>query len=95
MAKKEARHGKTRVPGTVLRLPYLDLAKSAVLNSLSSLGHQVGIADDPAGALGHGTSAYTAFFGLVAGWLDNTRLCGATPAGFLGTQCSNRTTAIG
>ncbi len=36
MAKKSGK-GKARVPKTVLRLPDLDQAKSAVLNSLSSI----------------------------------------------------------
>ena len=40
MAKKQSREGKRRVPKTVLRLPDLDLAKSAVLNSLSSIDAQ-------------------------------------------------------
>ena len=34
MAKKQSAKGKRRVPKTVLRLPDLDQAKSAVLNSL-------------------------------------------------------------
>jgi hypothetical protein len=34
--------GKLRVPKTVLRLPDLDQAKSAVLNSLSSIDSQRG-----------------------------------------------------
>jgi len=42
MAKKQARKGNPRVPKTVLRLPDLDLAKSAVLNSLSSTDAQRG-----------------------------------------------------
>ena len=33
MAKKQARNGNVRAPKAVLRLPDLDLAKSAVLNS--------------------------------------------------------------
>jgi hypothetical protein len=41
MAKKLSK-GKPRVPKTVLRLPDLDLAKSAVLNSLSSIDAQRG-----------------------------------------------------
>ena len=42
MAKKQAGKGKRRVPKTVLRLPDLDQAKSAVLNSLSSIDAQRG-----------------------------------------------------
>src|SRR5215468_6763611 len=42
MAKKHPRNGKRRVPKTVLRLPDLDQAKSAVLNSLTSLDAQRG-----------------------------------------------------
>lgn len=41
MAKKSVK-GKRRVPKTVLRLPDLDQAKSAVLNSLSSADSQRG-----------------------------------------------------
>ena len=41
MAKKLGK-GKRRVPKTVLRLPDLDQAKSAVLNSLSSIDAQRG-----------------------------------------------------
>jgi hypothetical protein len=37
MAKKQSGKGKRRVPKTVLRLPDLDQAKSAVRNSLSSI----------------------------------------------------------
>lgn len=37
MAKKQSGKKKRRVPKTVLRLPDLDQAKSAVLNSLSSI----------------------------------------------------------
>ena len=43
MAKKQSGKGKQRVPKTVLRLPDLDQAKSAVLNSLSSIDAQRGI----------------------------------------------------
>jgi site-specific recombinase XerD len=42
MAKKQSGKGKRRVPKTVLRLPDLDQAKSAVLNSLSSMDAQGG-----------------------------------------------------
>ena len=42
MAKKQARKGNARVPKAVLRLPDLDLAKSAVLTSLSSPDAQRG-----------------------------------------------------
>ena len=42
MAKKQARNGNVRAPKAVLRLPDLDLAKSAVLNSLSSPDAQRG-----------------------------------------------------
>src|SRR6266446_6891572 len=42
MAKKQSGKGKRRVPKTVLRLPDLDQAKSAVLNSLSSIDAQRG-----------------------------------------------------
>jgi site-specific recombinase XerD len=42
MAKKQARQGNARVPKAVLRLPDLDLAKSAVLTSLSSPDAQRG-----------------------------------------------------
>ena len=42
MAKKQSRKAKRRVPKTVLRLPDLDQAKSAVLNSLSSIDAQRG-----------------------------------------------------
>jgi hypothetical protein len=42
MAKKQSRKAKRRVPKTVLRLPDLDQAKSAVLNSLSSVDAQRG-----------------------------------------------------
>ena len=42
MAKKQSGKGKQRVPKTVLRLPDLDQAKSAVLNSLSSIDAQRG-----------------------------------------------------
>jgi len=42
MAKKESGKKKRRVPTTVLRLPDLDQAKSAVLNSLSSIDAQRG-----------------------------------------------------
>ena len=40
MAKKQSGKKKRRVPKTVLRLPDLDQAKSAVLNSLSSIDAQ-------------------------------------------------------
>ena len=42
MAKKQSRKAIRRVPKTVLRLPDLDQAKSAVLNSLSSIDAQRG-----------------------------------------------------
>src|SRR5215468_999240 len=42
MAKKHPRNGKRRLPKTVLRLPDLDQAKSAVLNSLTSIDAQRG-----------------------------------------------------
>jgi site-specific recombinase XerD len=42
MAKKQSEKGKLRVPKTVLRLPDLDQAKSAVLNSFSSIDAQRG-----------------------------------------------------
>jgi hypothetical protein len=42
MAKKNPRKAKRRVPKTVLRLPDLDQAKSAVLNSLSPIDAQRG-----------------------------------------------------
>src|SRR5229473_5480808 len=42
MAKKQSVKGKRRVPKTVLRLPDLDQAKSAVLNSLTSVDAQRG-----------------------------------------------------
>jgi hypothetical protein len=42
MAEKQSRRAKRRVPKTVLRLPDLDQAKSAVLNSLSSIDAQRG-----------------------------------------------------
>src|SRR4051812_5290228 len=42
MAKKQSRKAILRVPKTVLRLPDLDQAKSAVLNSLSSIDAQRG-----------------------------------------------------
>ena len=42
MAKKRCVKGKRRAPKTVLRLPDLDQAKSAVLNSLSSIDAQRG-----------------------------------------------------
>jgi hypothetical protein len=42
MAKSQSRTAKRRVPRTVLRLPDLDQAKSAVLNSLSSIDAQRG-----------------------------------------------------
>src|SRR5882724_12875413 len=42
MATKQPGKGKRRVPKTVLRLPDLDQAKSAVLNSLSSIDAQRG-----------------------------------------------------
>src|SRR5664279_4764648 len=42
MAKKQSGKKKWRVPKTVLRLPDLDQAKSAVLNSLSSIDSQRG-----------------------------------------------------
>jgi hypothetical protein len=42
MVKKQSRKAKGHVPKTVLRLPDLDQAKSAVLNSLSSLDAQRG-----------------------------------------------------
>ena len=42
MAKKQSGKRKRRVPKTVLRLPDLDQAKSAVLNSLSSVNAQRG-----------------------------------------------------
>jgi hypothetical protein len=42
MAKKQSVKKKRRVPKTVLRLPDLDQAKSAVLNSLSSVDAQRG-----------------------------------------------------
>lgn len=42
MAKKQSRNGKLRVPKTVLRLPDLDQAKSAVLTSLNSIDTQRG-----------------------------------------------------
>src|ERR1039458_3724812 len=42
MAKKQPVKKKRRVPKTVLRLPDLDQAKSAVLNSLSSVDAQRG-----------------------------------------------------
>lgn len=42
MAKKQSGKGKQRVPKTVLRLPDLDQAKSAVLDSLSSIDAQRG-----------------------------------------------------
>jgi hypothetical protein len=41
-AKKQSGKGKRSVPKTVLRLPDLDQAKSAVLNSLSSIDAQRG-----------------------------------------------------
>src|SRR3989440_11093549 len=42
MARKQSRKTNRRVPRTVLRLPDLDQAKSAVLNSLSSIDAQRG-----------------------------------------------------
>ena len=42
MARKQLGKAKRRVPKTVLRLPDLDQAKSAVLNSLSSIDAQRG-----------------------------------------------------
>src|SRR3954463_13221040 len=42
MARKQFGKAKRRVPKTVLRLPDLDQAKSAVLNSLSSIDAQRG-----------------------------------------------------
>src|SRR4051794_26473024 len=42
MAKKHSGKAKRRVPKTVLRLPDLDQAKSAALNSLSSVDAQRG-----------------------------------------------------
>ena len=42
MAKKQSGKRKQRVPKTVLRLPDLEQAKSAVLNSLSSTDAQRG-----------------------------------------------------
>jgi hypothetical protein len=42
MAKKQPRKANQRVPRTVLRLPDLDQAKSAVLNSFSSIDAQRG-----------------------------------------------------
>jgi hypothetical protein len=42
MPKKHSAKAKRRVPKTVLRLPDLDQAKSAVLNSLSSIDAQRG-----------------------------------------------------
>jgi hypothetical protein len=42
MAKKQSGKGKRRVPKAVLRLPDLDQAKSAALNSLSSMDAQRG-----------------------------------------------------
>src|SRR5436305_14043081 len=42
MAKKQSGNGKRRVPKIVLRLPDLEQAKSAVLNSLSSIDAQRG-----------------------------------------------------
>jgi hypothetical protein len=42
MVKKQAKKANPRVPKAVLRLPDLDLAKSAVLNSLSSPDAQRG-----------------------------------------------------
>ena len=42
MAKKQSGKGKRRVFKTMLRLPDLDQAKSAVLNSLSSIDAQRG-----------------------------------------------------
>jgi hypothetical protein len=42
MAKKQSRRAKRRVPKTVLRLPDPEQAKSAVLNSLSSIDGQRG-----------------------------------------------------
>ena len=41
-AKKQWGKGRRRVPKTMLRLPSLDQAKSAVLNSLSSIDTQRG-----------------------------------------------------
>lgn len=42
MARKQLAKSKRRVPKMVLRLPDLDQAKSAVLNSLSSIDAQRG-----------------------------------------------------
>ena len=42
MARKRSKRAKRRVPKTVLRLPDLDQAKSAVLNILSSIDAQRG-----------------------------------------------------
>src|SRR5215475_10365306 len=42
MAKKQSTKARRRVPKTVLRLPDMDQAKSAVLNSLSSIDAQRG-----------------------------------------------------
>ena len=42
MARKQLARAKRRLPKTVLRLPDLDQAKSAVLNSLSSIDAQRG-----------------------------------------------------
>jgi hypothetical protein len=42
MRRKQSVKGKRRIPKTVLRLPDLDQAKSAVLNSLSSMDAQRG-----------------------------------------------------
>jgi len=42
MARKQLARAKRRLPKTVLRLPDLDQAKSAVLNSLSSIDAQPG-----------------------------------------------------
>jgi hypothetical protein len=40
VTKKQSGKRKRRVPKTILRLPDLDQAKSAVLNSLSSIDAQ-------------------------------------------------------
>jgi hypothetical protein len=42
MARGDKRKPKRQMPKSVLRLPYLDQAKSAVLNSLTSTGAQRG-----------------------------------------------------
>ena len=73
MATKQLGKAKRRVPKTVLRLPDLDQAKSAVLNNLSSIDAQRGYRTL------HGAEVGDLFMTLI----HTCQLCGANSFDYL------------